>query len=417
MNLHVIKKKFRQEVILDVNGCLNSKIVIAQKFLALCLKVLGGLVLTLVLAPISLFRPIRILVKRKQSESKASFFIEDFEGTLRELKTNKKFRKTVVISPLFSSYPNAQLAKMYSNHVLLLLNRSRIIHELFDYVWPIFDITRSSVRNSSPEYFKNWNSCDSIISFSKSEVLAGRNFERQLFGDEAKPWATICLGSARYRKIVDFKGSDLPNSLTIVGIEQYGPAIEFLAEQGLNIVRFGTHVDEDIPTYLKGSIFDATSVRSDFTDVWINSECKFILSGVSGGWWLGAPFNKPVACTNGPFPIGSHGFLDLFIPCMPWLVKKNSFASFEWQFRNFGWSTDSSKLGSEYIGVQNSSLQIVDLVDEILKRLSGKWYESVEDMKLQARFKNLQNILTPNLRTPARIGAKFLREHQYLLPD
>ena len=216
---------------------------------------------------------------------------------------------------------------------------------------------------------------------------------------------------------MDFKGSDLPNSLTIVGIEQYGPAIEFLGEQGLDIIRFGTHVDEEIPTYLKGCIFDATSVRSDFTDVWINSECKFILSGVSGGWWLGAPFNKPVACTNGPFPIGSHGFLDLFIPCMPWLVRENSYASFEWQFRNFGWSTDSSKLGSEYIGVQNSSLQIVDLVDEMLKRLSGKWYESAEDIRLQARFKNLQNILTPNLRTPARIQAKLLRVHQYFLPE
>ena len=78
MNLRVIKKKFRQEVILDVNGRRNSNFTIARKFLALCLKALGGLVLTLVLAPISLFRPIEIWQMNTRLR-KISFFVEDLE--------------------------------------------------------------------------------------------------------------------------------------------------------------------------------------------------------------------------------------------------------------------------------------------------------------------------------------------------
>jgi hypothetical protein len=53
----------------------------------------------------------------------------------------------------------------------------------------------------------------------------------------------------------------------------------------------------------------------------------------------------------------------------------------------------------------------------MLGRLNGSWVESNEDIELQARFRKILELKKPQDRNPARIGAKFLREHQYLLPD
>jgi len=52
-----------------------------------------------------------------------------------------------------------------------------------------------------------------------------------------------------------------------------------------------------------------------------------------------------------------------------------------------------------------------------LMRINGQWTDTAEDIELQDRFRHVQLGFGPADRTPARIGAKFLREHQHLLPD
>ena len=54
MNLHTVKKKFRQEVLVDNRGQRNSNIVVIRKFILLCAKAAAGLVLSIFLGPISL---------------------------------------------------------------------------------------------------------------------------------------------------------------------------------------------------------------------------------------------------------------------------------------------------------------------------------------------------------------------------
>ena len=417
MNLHIVKKKF-----VSLIGVYIYRSGASPRYLSgiviFFLYFFAGSLATLILAPVSLNRPIRILVKRQMSERKASFFIEEIEGTLRELGVDKKSKKAIVIGPYFSNFPNDQLSKMYGKHVFLLLSRSKIAHNVVDFIWPVLGITRSKVKNSSEGFHQKWSSSDPIIKFDQREISAGLEFERKLFGNDIKPFVTLSLGCKSYRDKIDvFDQRYVERPLTIINLEPYKEVIQSLVCAGLNVVRFGTNVTEEIPVQMSSLLYDSTQNRSDFSDVWLNSRCKFVLCGASGGWWLGAPFNTPVVLTNSPHPIGTNGKNDIFIPCMPWLKEEDSFASFLWQIQNFEWSANPSKLGQDYFGVQNSPSQIVDSVDEMLKRLSGEWYDSVEDLELQARFKKLQGFLPSHLRTSARIGAKFLREHQHLLPD
>ncbi len=381
---------------------------------------IGALATIFVFVPLSLVWPIQILVKRQMSEKKVSFMVEELEGTLRQTLPVGKNHKSILVGPYYSDFPNHQLAKMYGKYYKFLTTRNKRVHRVVDYVWPIFGVTRSKVKNSAVDFYKAWNSSGPLIRFSSFEIRAGEKYLSDLFAGSRRPYITFCHGSKAYRETVDVHDRNfVERPLSWISVELYRDAIEYLNLAGFNVARFGKYQDQDQERIdkLSSNFYDACQSRSDFSDVFLNSRCSFILSGVSGGWWLGAPFNKPVVSTNLPSPIGTIGANDLFIPCMPWIVKEQIFASFSWQFENFNWSSDHSKLGSYYIGVRTLPSQIVDLVDEMLRRLSGEWIDTVEDLELQARFKKLQDFLNPNIRTPAKIGAKFLREHQHLLPD
>ena len=116
---------------------------------------------------------------------------------------------------------------------------------------------------------------------------------------------------------------------------------------------------------------------------------------------------------------GSQGDRDLLIVQLPWLLKEQRLASFEWMARkeNIEWALDDSRLGVEYEMIKNTPQQIIDVTLEMIQRLNGSWSETAEDIELQARYRKAQELLPLNGRTPSRMGAKFLREHQHLLPQ
>ena len=128
MNLRLVKKKFYQEVILDVDGARNTNLLIAREFVTLCLKVLGGFALTLVLAPISLFRPIEIW-QMQTRRSKISFFIRDLEFGLQNIKARGQLGKRFVFVLYPIPFPNQQLAIMYRRYVTIIGEKQYLLAE------------------------------------------------------------------------------------------------------------------------------------------------------------------------------------------------------------------------------------------------------------------------------------------------
>ena len=84
---------------------------------------------------------------------------------------------------------------------------------------------------------------------------------------------------------------------------------------------------------------------------------------------------------------------------------------------NIEWALHGSRIGVEYELVKNTPSQLIDVIDEMLQRLGGTWIETEEDLELQKKFVEVQQLLPLNGRTPCRMGAKFLREYQHLLPQ
>ena len=423
MNLRVIKKKFRQEVILDVDGYRNSKFVIARKFLALCLKALGGLVLTLVLAPIRLFRTIEVWQMNTRLR-KISFFIEDLETGLRDLQSRGMAGRVWIIALYGLDFPNDQLALMYRKHTWILGKKQRFLGEIIRFVWPVIRVHRKRVMDRSTDKFEIWNAGKATLGFSDSEIKIGEILEKELGLIGNAPFVCLSIASKKYRKLVDYKQTELLTGdkddllTSIPDLESYAPAIQELNSKDIAVVRMGVHEELKLPEHLGQRAIDyAFFNRSEFGDVWLSSRCLFYLTGGSGAWWFGSIFGKPAVATDCYELRGTYGSGDIFIPQLSRSIKKDCLNSFEWMIKNQQWAFDRNRLGIDYEIVKNTYQQIIDVTTEMLLRAQGNWNETDEDKELQNRFRLVQERMRPADRTPARIGAKFLREHQYLLPD
>lgn len=423
MNRRVLKKKFYQEVIYNVHGVRNSRVRIVLRFISLCFKALGGALLTLVLAPISLFRPIEIWQMNTRL-SKISFFIESLETGLRDLQSRNLAGRVWIIALYPITYPNKQLAVMYRRHMWILGKKQRWIAESARFVWPIFRVVKKSVIDRSQSRYALWNKGKPTLSFTAAETKKGMRLNKDLALIEEKPYVCFAIPSSKYRELVDVKqsvGSLVSQDLmtTIPEISSYFPLIDDLTSKDISVVRMGIHEKFRLPENLGDLVHDyAFSNQSAFGDVWLSSNCQYFVSaGAVGAWWFGATFGRPTVMTDSYAIRGSMSANDLFIPQLAWLIRENRFATFEWMATNYMWALDTDRLGKEYSIVHNTSQQILDVNDEMLQRLDGTWHDTDEDLELQSRLRSVQMSLNIGERAPARMGAKFLREHQHLLPQ
>lgn len=422
-SLRILLKKVYEEISFDVNGCHKGGVPRVLSVAGFPLRVCLGLILTILLGIISLCRPVHILLLKKGANQKVSLFVNDIEGYLRHVKN----KKVIVLVPFVGEFPSAQLGKMYQRNAYFVRNRFGV--RALKFTIPVLRLSKSRAPDllstsylsewKSPGYWKVWNSVSNILNFSEDEIVAGKTLEEKLFQDSKKPFVMLSVGSRKYREVVDkVSGKELESNLTHCDLGLYFPAITYLVNAGFEVVRFGTHLIDPLPTDLGPSVHDyGLTGRSSFGDVWLNSRCAFNLAGVTGGWWFANIFARPSVLTNSPYCFGSSSETDLFIPCMPWLVAEGRFASFEWQMQNKNWSLDLDKLGNAYVAVRNNPTEIISVAEEMVNSVNGRMVLSNEDLELQKRFKSLQDRVFEGSCPPSRIGIKFLREHQNLLPQ
>ena len=420
MNRRVIKKKFYQEVIYDVHGVRNSKPRIVLRFSSLCIKAFGGALLTLVLAPISLFRPIEIWYLRSR-RAKISLMIEDLEWGLRNLQARK--RKVFVIAIYKLPFPNNQLAKMYRRVLLLLGKRQILLSSCLQFVLPIGRISKKNPIERFESMFKNWNDALPSLNFTNKEIKLGLELEEKLFRGETPPFVCFAIPSKEYRLGVDVPANRHHGELTdapflsIPDFSSYVSVINELTNSGIAVLRMGILEQDRLPTNLGPLAIDyAFDFRSEFGDLWLHSKCLFSLVAGAGSHWFGAAFNRPTVLTDSYAIRSTFDHRDLFIPQCGWLSSEGRYLTFsEIGSSEFARDTELLKRGLKI--VKNSPEEIVEVTTEMLLRLSGQWIETDEDRELQARYREIVDSFQYQQRTPARMGAKFLREHQHLLPQ
>jgi len=346
--------------------------------------------------------------------------IEDLEWGLRNWQARK--RKALIIAIYKLPFPNSQLGKMYRRGVVLLGKNQLLLSACVGYVIPIGRITKKNPLERYEKMFEIWNSGSPSLKFTKKEEAKGRELEEKLFNGPSPPFICFALQSKKYKEKVDvpetkYHGPLLDDPFTsTTGFENYIPVIQQLTESGIAVVRIGVLEEERLPLGLGPMVIDyAFDFRSDFGDVWLHSKCEFSLTTGGGSHWFGAAFKRPVVQTDSYAIRSTNDFRDLIIPQRGWIPSEDRYLTFS-EIANNEWGRDL-ELSERIEMLKNTPEEIMDVTSEMILRLAGKWIETDEDKGLQAKFRSIVNSFPIHQRTPAKMGAKFLREHQYLLPQ
>ena len=340
---------------------------------------------------------------------------------LRRLQLEKGRKDNRILYVGISGKPdNQQLLKMFKRKLFIIQSQFlRNIHTRSILSRSVFHEGLPFRHNAYYEF----NNTEPDLYFIPSEEEEGRKLISKM-GIDDKSWF-VCFHSrdsaflshqpAQRQYPGDFRNSDIKN---------YLEAAKYIASCGGFAVRMGYIVAERLPDLNNPRIIDyASHYRTDFGDIYLSAKCKFFLGDTAGLWAVSAIFNVPIAGVNfipfhTPFRKG-----DLFIPKKIWSIKEKRLLTFR-EYIEFGGDfrrgisnveVNKKLAEGKYVVIQNTAEEILDLAKEMNKRLDGTFETTEEDEELQNRFRSLLQPHYYYYGTPARIGAKFLRQNKELL--
>ncbi|TRZ83640.1 MAG: TIGR04372 family glycosyltransferase [Actinobacteria bacterium] len=201
--------------------------------------------------------------------------------------------------------------------------------------------------------------------------------------------------------------------------ETYFKCVNALSDAGYKVLRMGQMVNAALDKDACKIIDYASNYRSEFGDVWLLANCKFVIAGGGTGlYWITSAFNKPALLTDsyGLFNT-TYGNDDLKIPLLAWSRSEKKLMPFSWIIaQGEGWGHKRSLIEGDIEIVKNTADEITEVVLEMNQRLDGVWVETDEDKELQARFSALRaSIPKWRVQPGVRIGAGFLRRYKHLL--
>ena len=215
-------------------------------------------------------------------------------------------------------------------------------------------------------------------------------------------------------------------------ISDYALALDYLQEQGIQAVRIGTAAEGTLD---HPNLVDCTSERhSDFLDVYLVSQAKFFVGGLSGILTFAMLWAKPMLILNAPMFTTRYDAMayfnperDIALPNKMWDESRHRYLTLREVLTyevNSIYLEKNSPAGTfrayERDGmnpVKNSPEEILNAIKELNGRIDHTSTYDDMDQELQSRYRDIidhfpYGIDAPNL---WRIGAKFLRENQWLL--
>lgn len=384
-----------------------------------------SIVASLVLGMFSLYRPVKILLLRCE-RSKVSFIIEDLELSLRIESFNSKNRgskKPLIFAVLDCESPNLALTQMYDRVVPFFDDQKPFLRGILRYVLPILQIRRQYGPSKSSNRLTIWSNEAPTLSFTKAEITAGRDIERRMFGEKRAKYVCLGIAESTYYQSKHLNEHDVDAQTDLYScmpnIESYFDCSKFLTSQGIQTIRMGQFVESPLKDSAREDLIDyASTMRSEFGDVWLLSNCKFVVAGGTGVYWISSAMNLPTVLTDiYSLSNTTFGATDLVLPQLAKSKRTNKLLPFKWIIEDRKWALDRVKIENDVEIIKNTPQEITEVVSEMNERIDQKWQESNEDMELQNRFRELIKTIVPEWRIQpgVRIGAAFLRRHKELL--
>ena len=203
------------------------------------------------------------------------------------------------------------------------------------------------------------------------------------------------------------------------GISDSMLAVKEITKRGGWVIRMGDPSMTPLAPMDQVIDYVHSDAYRDWMDVFLFSQCKFVLGSTSGAVEIAKVFGVPAVLTNYvPMGHGAHSGNDIWTPKLFWSNGEERYLTFLEvllsPLRNFSRTETFENQGISVL--DNSPEEIRDLAVEIMERLDGKALYSAADEDLQIRFNSLL-AADPIYATGARVGRDFLRTYAWLLPD
>ena len=379
---------------------------------------------TLVLGVYSLFRPVTIFILRCE-RSKISFIVEDLEVALRIEAHKEKttgVRRPFIFAILDCESPNRAFTSMYGRVVPFLDDDRPFARGVIRYALPIFRLHRQYLHNKQNDRLEIWAHEQPVLQFTEDEVLAGKSLQKELLRDDSEPFVCIGIAERIYYEQKNATEHEVESHLDLYSCmpdwKNYVDCTEVLDEHSIKTIRMGQFVLSKLVDTTESSIIDyASTSRSEFGDVWLLANCKFVIAGATGMWWIASAFNKPTVLTDSyTLNYSTYGKSDLNIFQLAWSRADKKLMPFDWIIAHNEWAQRRALVQGDYEIVKNTAEEITEVVLEMNQRIDGTWVETDEDIELQERFKKLRQHQPPwKVQQSVRIGAAFLRRYKHLL--
>jgi len=299
-----------------------------------------------------------------------------------------------------------------------------LVRGILRYVIPILRISRHYGRNKDSSRLTIWSREVPNLSFTRDEATAGAAIERRILGDEKVKY--VCLGIAEpiYYKLKHANEHDVAAETDLYSympkIESYFDCSKFLTSRGIRTIRMGQFVAGPLELSESHDLIDyAGTIRNEFGDVWLLSNCKFVVAGgATGVYWISSAMNVPTVLTDSySIHRTTYGATDLVLPLLARSRQNQKLLPFKWMIENREWAQNKKIVEEKVEIIYNTPQEITEVVSEMNERLDQTWRESDEDLELQSRYRELMKSLVPEWRIQpgVRIGAAFLRRYKDLL--
>lgn len=288
-------------------------------------------------------------------------------------------------------------------------------------------------------YYDKWGFYDKIkksyLSFTPGEHHKGRELMIKLGIAPHSEFVCLLVRDSKYLQ-VHMPDSDWQyHNYRDSDINNYKKAIEFLVEKGYYVVRMGKYVHTKLDiNHPKVIDYANHELRSDFMDIYLSAHCTFFMSTGTGIESIAQIFRRPLLITNYALcDLKSYLNYEILIPKKVMDLNHSRFLTFRELYAEFmsfkniptfkGLDRKSMFEAWQKKGwriIENTPEEIVEAVEEMLKRLKKTWCSSDESRLLQERFwqsfpEELADGITSYQDIRMQIGDAFLRRYQSLL--
>lgn len=318
---------------------------------------------------------------------------------------------------------NRQLLDMWKRKLCVI--ESDLLKSIFDqtrYLWartPFYE----PLEMWSNEY-KEFNLAAPTLDWTDEEIDRGQAYLRTKGVDLRKDWF-VCI----YARDPEYLAQEVDSGLNWsyhdhrnADIDSYMDAIHLIVERGGFVFRMGYRVAKPLD-YKHPRVIDyATTERTDFLDIFLISQCRFVLGTTSGICDVAMIFDRPRVGINWvPFGLAPWGKHCLVVPKLLRYIETGELVDFAKAIafnerRDSPWVWDGNyprQLGIEY--VDNNAEEITSATQEMLDRLEGGFELTQADIDRQLAYREhfseqhwCRHVLTP-------VARDFLKRYQRLL--